>query len=354
MKNKVITFILIFTSAALFALWQFMFTGNNDSRLWYAFLINFLFFTSLAGGLSVWPAIVISAYGKWMGNVERFSRTGLLFSVPSVLALAVLWIGSHNWAPWIHEDKGMFWLNNNFLFIRNLAALIVFWGLAFLFVLKRNSNNIRVIARWLVLVFVIAFSLLGFDFVMALEPEWYSMMTGGYFFSTAVYMAAAAWALMAALSRRTDTEKLHDLGKLVIAFCMFSAYLMFSNLFPIWYANNPHETVFLVPRMNYDWKWISYLLLAIVYVGPIALLLPAGMKRNRKILGSISALILAGMWMERWWLVSAVFEKEKVIFGWVEIIPLLAFLALFLAGIYAANVFTVRNVEPEKADYETK
>lgn len=348
MKNKVTTFVLILVSALLFVLWQFLFTGENDERMWHSFLINFLFFTSLAGGLAVWPAIVISAYGKWMGNAERFSRVGLLFSIPSVIALAVLWIGSKNWAPWIEEDKGLFWLNNNFLFIRNIVALIIFWLMAFVFVQKRESRNIRTIARWFVLVFVIVFSLLGFDFVMALEPEWYSMMTGGYFFSTAVYMAAAAWALMAALSPDIDTEKLHDLGKLVIAFCMFSSYLMFSHLFPIWYANNPHETLFLIPRMNYSWKWISYLLLLIVYIGPIVVLLPAKMKRSRTTLGIISGIIVTGMWIERWWLVSSVFEKDEILFGWAEIIPLMAFLALFLAGIKMAGISAFQQVESKK------
>ena len=93
---------------------------------------------------------------------------------------------------------------------------------------------------------------LGFDFVMTLKPEWYTMMIGGYFFSTGVYVAAAVWALMAVISGVTDKKTLQDIGKLIIAFCMFSSYLMFSHLFPIWYENIPEEIIFLIPRMNYD------------------------------------------------------------------------------------------------------
>ncbi len=258
-----------------------------------------------------------------------------------------VWWGSETWAPWMHEQKGMFWLNNTFLFSRNVLALVVFWIMAFVFVAKRNSKNNRIYARLLIIAFVVAFSLLGFDFVMALEPEWYTMMIGGYFFITAVYVAVAAWALMAALDNEIP-DTLQDLGKLIVAFCMFTSYLMFSHLFPIWYENNPEEILFLVPRMNYGWKWISMLLLLMVYLGPLALLLPAKMKRNRITLGAVSLMVIVGMWIERWWLVSAVFNWEQVIFGWQEIVPLAAFLLLFVAGVFATNLYTARQVEPEK------
>lgn len=337
----------IILSTLFFVLWRMMFSGENDERLWHSFLINFLFFTSLAGGLAVWPAIVVSTYGHWMKSAERFCRVGLAFSFPSVIALVILWIGSESWVPWLHTKTDMLWLNNTFLFTRNLAALIVFWILAFLFVANRHSEKERVYARWFVLAYAFSFSLLGFDFVMALQPKWYSMMTGGYFFISAVYIAIAGWALMAALANERK-DILHDLGKLTIAFCMFTSYLMFSHLFPIWYENNPHEVLFLVPRMNFDWKWISYLLLLMVYLGPIALLLPARMKRNRIALASVSLMIVAGMWIERWWLVSAVFSQKQIIFGWEEIVPLIAFLFLFLAGILVSKLFSVSSVEPEK------
>ena len=347
MRNK--WFIISITaSLALFVVWSLLFSGDLEARMWYAFLVNFLFFTSLAGGLAVWPAIVVSAYGKWMGSAERLCRIGIAFSVPSLVALVVLWVSSGHWAPWVHHDKGLFWLNNNFLFIRNLVALSLFWFMAFLFIYKRYTSKKRIYARWFVLSYVVAFSLLGFDFVMALEPEWYSMMMGGYFFITGVYVAAAAWALLAILSGQTGKSTLHDIGKLMIAFCMFSAYLLFSQLFPIWYENNPHETVFLIPRMNYSWKWVGYLLLLLVYLGPIAFLLPAGMKRNPLPLGIVAALIVIGMWIERWWLVYAVFEWDNIWFGLPELISLLAFTALFLAGGILVKIFKLPEVEPEK------
>lgn len=350
MKIRNYAWVALIVSALIFVVWQFLFFDDDNARLWYAFLFNFLFFTSAAGGLAVWPAIVVSTYGKWMGSAERFCYAGLSFSLPSLIALLVLWVGAKNWAPWIIDsNKEIFWLNNTFLFTRNVFALLGFWVMAFYFVKKRYAENNRTIARWFVLVFVLVFSLLGFDFVMALEPEWYSMMMGGYFFISAVYIGVAVWAFLVVLSGTHSVEKQHDLGKLLIAFCMFTTYLMFSQLFPIWYENMRHETVFLIPRMNYGWKWISYALLAMVYIGPIPLLLSARVKRSRLALGTISLMIIVGMWMERWWLVAAVFYPEAIVFGWEEILPSLAFLSLAVAGVLLSKNYVYGFVEPQKS-----
>ncbi len=347
MNNKILIPASLTLSALFFVLWGLMFSDGNNERLWHSFLINFLFFVSLAGGLAVWPAIVVATYGHWMGTSERFCRAGLAFSFPSLIALVVLWVGADNWAPWIHTKTDMLWLNNTFLFSRNFAALVIFWILAFLFVARRHSAKKRAYAIWLIIAFVFTFSLLGFDFVMALQPGWYSMMTGGYFFSSAVYLAAAAWSLMAVWANEAR-DILHDIGKLVIAFCMFTAYLMFSHLFPIWYENNPQEILFLIPRLNFEWKWISYLLLLMVYIGPVILLLPAQAKRNRIVLGTISMMIVIGMWIERWWLVSATFNRYHILFGWKEIVPMAAFLFIFVAGALVSKVLFFHHVELEK------
>jgi len=334
MRNKTVFIISCLLSAGMFVLWFTMLAGTDAPRVWRGFLINYLFFTSLAGGMVVWPAIIIASHGDWMHPVEFISRTGFAFSVPSVIALIALWAGSPAWAPWIHAsaDK-QWWLNNTFLFSRNLVALIVFWLVAFWFSRNRSGKKRRVAAGWLVFIYAITFSLTGFDFVMALEPEWDSMMTGGYFFISALYLAVAAWTFLSLLLGSAEAKVLHDLGKLIVAFCMLTAYLMFCHLLPIWYENMPEETIFLLPRMNLAWKKVSYALLILIYIGPLLLLLPAWTKQNRLYLASISFMVMVGMWIERWWLVSAVFEPNRILFGWGEVVPALAFLGLMTAGI---------------------
>ena len=112
-----------------------------------------------------------------------------------------------------------------------------------------------------------------------------------------------------------------------------TTYLMYSHLLPMWYENLPDEVRFLVPRMNFQpWLAISYGLLGTVYLGPLVLLLTERSKRNRWSLGAISLLVLAGMWVERWWLVTPTFDPAAR-FGLVELSMAAAFIGMLGIGL---------------------
>jgi len=313
--------------------WLFFLNGSDAGRAWRSLLINFLFFSSLAGGLVVWPAVVRTCNGRWHLQVERLAAAGIAFSIPSLLALILLWIGSPRWAPWYQarQHQGV-WLDNTFLFGRDLAALLLFWGLAFYYQRKLRLDQGHVCGPLLILAYCLVFSLLGFDLVMALDPHWYSNLAGGYFFMSGLYIAITGWTLLAAWQADAREDELHDMGQLIVAFSLMTTYLMYSHLLPFWYENLPHEIRFLVPRMNFQpWKTVSYLLLGAVYFGPLVLLLTERSKRNRLSLGAISLLVLAGMWVERWWLVAPAFDPA-VRLGLSELSLAAAFLGLLGLG----------------------
>ena len=313
--------------------WIFFLQGSDPARAWRSLLINFLFFSSLSGGLVVWPALVRTCNGRWHREVERLAAGGIAFALPSLVALVVLWIGSPGWAPWygarLHQG---FWLDNSFLFGRDLAALLVFWGLAACYQRQRSRGEGRVCGGILIVVYCLAFSLLGFDLVMALDPHWYSNLAGGYFFMSGLYIAITGWALLASRRPEASGDQLHDLGQLVVAFSLMTTYLMFAHLLPFWYENLPQEIRFLVPRMNFPpWKSVSYGLLCVVYFGPLVLLLTEYAKRSRPLLGAISLLVLVGMWLERWWLVAPTFDPA-VRLGLSELSLAAGFLGLLGLG----------------------
>jgi hypothetical protein len=290
--------------------WLFLLQSGDPARAWRSLLINFLYFSSLSGGLVVWPAVVRTCNGRWHLEVERLAAAGVAFCLPSLAALILLWIGSPGWAPWYRArfHQGI-WLDNGFLFGRDLAALLIFWGLALYYLRLRSRGEGRVCGVILVLVYCLAFSLLGFDLVMALDPHWYSNLAGEYFFISGLYIAITGWALLATWHPEASGDQRHDLGKLMVAFSLMTTYLMFAHLLPFWYENLPHEIRFLVPRMNFQpWRSVSFLLLASVYFGPLVLLLPECAKRSRSALGAVALLVLVGMWVERWWLVAPTFD----------------------------------------------
>ncbi len=122
----------------------------------------------------------------------------------------------------------------------------------------------------------------------------------------------------------------HDLGKLIFAFCIFWAYLWFSQYLPIWFGNLPRETLFIETRTEAPWTILSTLFFASVFVAPFLLLLWQRVKTIPPYLAAVAGLILLGLWLERFnMVVPSIWEGSGVPMGWIELLVTLGFLGLF-------------------------
>jgi hypothetical protein len=331
---------MIITLIGLSALMTEIFLGD-PSRVWRALLVNFIYFTPLACGLVVWPAIVLISNGCWHNGLERAGYSGIAFAPVSLAAFIVLATGHSHWAGWDiagHPTQGM-WLSDTFVFVRDGCGLLLIWILAVMFIKKSlNDTPRRILGGYLTFVYCIVFTLIAFDMVMALDPKWYSTLFGGYFFITGLYAAAAAWTLSVIIQKPAVPKvQLHDMGKLIVTFSLLTTYMMFSQLLPIWYENLPGESRFVIPRLHHTtWPMISMALLATIYLGPLVLLLTRWAKRTNLFLGAVALIVLTGLWMERWWLVTPALGG-KLIFGITEISVTIVFLAAFILSIAAFN-----------------
>jgi hypothetical protein len=304
--------------------WCLSFAGGDAARVWRALLVSFLFFTPLAGGMVVWTAVLKLAHGRWEGPLRWPAMAGLGFAPASLLALLALWIGSPHWVPWPSEatlPQGV-WLQPTFVFARDLVALLAFWAVAAAYVVRRRRNGGTFLAVTLVLVYAVAFSLVGFDLGMSLDTRWHSTLFG-------LYIAVAAWTLISLSQPGITRDRMHDQAKLTVAFSLMTTYLMFSQLLPIWYENLPDERTFVIARMNFlPWNAVSVALLAVVYLGPLVMLLTLKSKRDPRRLGAIMLLLLVGLWVERWWLVEPSFTPHLQL-GLAEVSMAAALLGAF-------------------------
>jgi hypothetical protein len=230
-----------------------------------------------------------------------------------------------------------------------MISLLVFCGVAWWFVrVMKTGQRPKRLAASLIFIYSIVFSILGIDLVMALSPQWCSPVFGIYFFISGLYIAIAGWLFISAtIDTGAKPNQLQDQSSLVITFSLLTAYLMYCQLLPIWYENMPDETRYLVPRMNgvTHWPWISIVLLAVVYLGPLVLLLSGSARRRAAYVRVVAAMILAGLWLERWWLVMPSLN-EPLTFGPSEI----AGVAALVAGLLLFCVWLRRRVisqEPE-------
>ncbi|MFB3890606.1 MAG: hypothetical protein ACE15C_01140 [Phycisphaerae bacterium] len=342
---------------------------------WRAMLINFAYFTPMAAGMACWPAVVMASRGRWMGEVQRTAMAGVSFAPVSIVVFLTLWAAAacvepaNCWAAaWIYPPKPLHnaaWLAPNFMFIRDGAGLLILWIMSVVFARRcRGGRASKALAGWLVFAYCIVMSLVAFDMVMALDPHWYSTLFGGYFFISGMYIAVAAWALMAVLwqpgqwhghlahesqehpapaisgtEHGRDARAIHgqdaratrhDLGKLVVTFSLLTTYMMFSQLMVIWYENLPDEVRFVIPRLRMDeYGWVSAVLLAVIYLGPLVYLLTVWSKKSRAYLAVAAVVVLAGMWVERWWLVAATVSERRPVFSLAD-----PFAAAAMAGLF--------------------
>lgn len=315
-------------------------------RAWVAVLGGFLFIAPMSCGLFTWSAIVKASYGEWPNGLERIPLAALGCAVPSLLTFIALWIWKSYWEPWgkFEYPQGS-WYSPTFVLTRDFVILCAFWSVAWGYYRHRLKGAARHWASWLLIIYAIALSLISFDLIMSQVPKWESSVLGMYFFITAAYAGIAIWGILASasgipkgpeksgerLSQFESRGRLHDIGKLVYAFAIFSTYLMFCQLLPIWYENLPDETSFLIPRMNFGpWNKVGIALLIIIYLGPVVYMLPGKVKRTPLLLSISCIVILTGLWIERLWLVLPGYTVKS--FSLSDIGALLILLSACAAG----------------------
>ena len=190
-------------------------------------------------------------------------------------------------------------------------------------------------ARWwsapFMLLFALTATFAAIDWLMSLNPHWFSTIFGVYVFSGMV-LASLAVITIATVRLRdsgrlgaglvTD-EHLYSLGALLFAFSCFWAYIAFSQYLLIWYANLPEETPYLFRRLRGGWLGVSVALALVRFALPFMLLLSRRAKMNPKMLVPASVLILGGQLLDLYWLVMPELHHERPVLGWQELGPLL-------------------------------
>ncbi len=208
----------------------------------------------------------------------------------------------------ILQDKTAF-LNPTFLYIRLAIYFVVWIYLATrLCRLSREQDSTGdkqltvqagLTSAWGILAFALTVAFASFDLVKALDYHFFSTMFGVYWFAgnmlTGIAMLALTLAVIRANGRLkglVTAEHLHDLGKLMMGFTVFWAYVTFSQYFLIWYANIPEETAWFIARGKNGWQYFGLALILLHFILPFLILLWRQSKRAMPILASVAALLI--------------------------------------------------------------
>lgn len=164
------------------------------------------------------------------------------------------------------------------------------------------------------------------DWVMSLEPEWFSaifgiLFMGGQALSAIAFVIAVAVVLgmREPMSRIISRGHLHDLGKLLLMFVMLWAYFSFSQFLIIWSGNLPEEIPWYLHRLHGGWQWVGLLLIVFHFALPFLLLLSRDLKRSGRRLATVAGAVIVMRLVDLFWLVAPEFSREGVRVHWLDL-----------------------------------
>lgn len=306
-------------------------------------LISFMFLMSIGLGSLFLVALEYVAGAVWSTPVRRVSEflSTILFVIP-VLAIP-LYFSMHEVFHWSHaeivsQDPALTgkssYLNVPFFIVRTLVCFAI-WLLFYLLIVRNSekqdelkdqditTKNIRSSAIFMP-VFAITITLAAVDWMMSLEPRWFSTIFGVYYFSGTILAALASATIVVVLFIKRGyfthltEDHLYSLGALLFAFVNFWAYIAFSQYLLIWYANLPEETTWFLLRWQGSWKIVSIALIVIHFIVPYFGLLSQPSKMNPGRLLFMSIWILFAHLFDLYWLIMPTYSRTGAVLGWME------------------------------------
>ena len=173
---------------------------------------------------------------------------------------------------------------------------------------------------------MITVTMAAVDWLMSLEPHWYSTIFGIYVFAGGGLAFVASLILISLVLRRSgalaDSIRLdhyHDLGRWLFVLAVFWAYIAFSQYLLIWYANLPEETVWFRHRLEGNWAWLSAALLVGNFILPFLLLIARAAKRRLGLLASVALLLLGMHYVDLHWVVMPTVDRHGFHLHWLDL-----------------------------------
>jgi hypothetical protein len=178
------------------------------------------------------------------------------------------------------------------------------------------------------ILYTVTMSLAIIDWVMTLEPHWYSTIFGLLTIVSQGLTGFAFAALAAAVLSRGNNligqnlgaQNLHDLGNLVFTFLLLWAYMAFSQFLITWSGNAAYEASWYLHRQTGGWWYIATAMILLHFFLPFVLLLFGGLKKHPVWLAGIAVVVLLARLLDSWWFVAPAFYQTGLHFGWMDLV----------------------------------
>lgn len=320
----------------------------SPQRALLAYLIAYVFWLGMAiGGVSLVMANHASG-ARWNVTVRRLGETAGATMPLFILLFIPLLIGARHVWFWVAPEPGTRelqellahkrpYLNLGFFTVR-AAVYFAVWSLLAWFLrawsLRQDETGdpaFTARARWWspfgLVLFVLTFTFASFDWLMSLQPTWYSTIFGLYV-CAGVFVASLAMLCLVITGVRSSPSPLaavisidqqHNAGKLLLAFIAFWAYMAFSQYMLIWVGNLPEELQWIVVRSRGVWRPVGILILLGHFVVPFFLLLSRDLKRSPPALAAVAAWVVVIHYIDLYWVVMPAANEAHLGLHWTHL-----------------------------------
>lgn len=331
---------------------------TNHAQFFRSYLVGYMFVLGATLGCLALGMIHQLSGGAW-GVVTRrlIGAASRVLPVLTALFLPIV-IGMHDLYEWTHADVvaadpilsgKQVYLNTPF-FLARAGLYFLVWNLLTYFLnawsLEQDRNPDPRIARRMqalsgggLLAFAVTTTFASFDWLMSLDPHWYSTiygiltMGGQGLTALALLIVALTW-----LSRRPPLDAIvvpshfHDLANLMLAFVMLWAYFSFSQWLIIWSGNLPEEIGWYLNRIRGGWGAVALLLVILQFALPFMLLLSRDLKRHGRTLLPLALFIIFMRGVDLFWMVVPNFPDtvRNFQFHWAYLVAPIALLGVWI------------------------
>jgi hypothetical protein len=315
-------------------------SGNFQSTIWHSYLVAFVFWIGISLGCLGWLMLQYLGGATWGLIIRRQLEAGshtlilmlLLFIPIAIFGLEFIyeWTDKDAVAKSHALQHKQAYLNPSFFIIRT-AGYFAIW-LLLMFILRNRSHRqdetgdpklVQSAQDWSgpgFLIYGLACTFAAIDWVMSIDPEWFSTIFGLIFIaSQGVSSMAFIIAVCMILSKREpmshvyQPKHFHDLGKFLLTLVMLWAYFSFSQLLIQWMGNLPEEIPWFLERFQGGWRYIGIAIILLHFALPFLLLLSRNLKRNARRLVFVAWLIIFMRLVDLLWLIVPEFQHRQSI-----------------------------------------
>ena len=318
------------------------FTMAGADRFYEAYLVAWVYWTGVGLGSLALLMVHHLSGGAWGVVIRRILEAATrTLPVMAILGLPIL-AGMGHLYHWTHEttdpvilDKAAY-LNVPFFIGRTVFAIALFSFYAYYLSakskrqdesgdpeLKRKMHDVSAVG---LLLYLIVNTFMGFDWLMSLDPHWFSSLYGAIFVAGEALAGMTFIILIANWLRQREPmdaifgrKLFHDYGKLLFAYVMFWTYLTISQFIIMWQGNLPEEAIWFQVRFHGGWGYVAAGILIFHFFFPFLILLSRSVKEKGKTLSAVAAFVLVMRWADLVWLTRPTLREGGFSIHWLYV-----------------------------------